>query len=296
MACTEQVLRFDCEGQPLLGVLSLPPAPAQTAVLIVVGGPQYRAGSHRQFVLLARSLAAGGIAALRFDVRGMGDSGGAQRSFEALDADIGAAIDALLAAVPGVHRIALWGLCDGASAALMYCHATRDARIGALCLANPWVRSEATLARTHVKHYYFERLRQRAFWTKLLSGQIALGAVAGLFRNLRLAWQKPATTGKAVSMPFQKRMAVGWRAFPGDILLLLSSDDHTAKEFLEVATTDPEWRGALQRAGVERRDLDGADHTFSEDDARQQVEALTLSWLKRTLSPGSQRLLGAPRC
>jgi alpha/beta superfamily hydrolase len=48
-------------------------------VLVIVGGPQYRAGSHRQFTLLARSLAEQGFAVLRFDYRGMGDSTGAMR-------------------------------------------------------------------------------------------------------------------------------------------------------------------------------------------------------------------------
>ena len=44
-----------------------------TAVLVVVGGPQVRAGSHRHFVQLARHLATHGHAVMRFDVRGMGD-------------------------------------------------------------------------------------------------------------------------------------------------------------------------------------------------------------------------------
>ena len=39
-------------------------------MVIVVGGPQYRAGSHRQFTLLARHIAAAGYPVLRFDARG----------------------------------------------------------------------------------------------------------------------------------------------------------------------------------------------------------------------------------
>ncbi|KAB8057318.1 hydrolase 1, exosortase A system-associated, partial [Janthinobacterium violaceinigrum] len=58
----------------LVGILSLPAAPGPRGVLIVTGGPQYRVGSHRQFVLLARALAAQGVPVLRFDLRGMGDS------------------------------------------------------------------------------------------------------------------------------------------------------------------------------------------------------------------------------
>lgn len=52
----EHALLLPCGQDTLVGVLSLPDAPSNTAVVIVVGGPQYRVGSHRQFVLLARAL------------------------------------------------------------------------------------------------------------------------------------------------------------------------------------------------------------------------------------------------
>jgi len=55
---------------------------AACGVLIVVGGPQYRVGSHRQFLLLSRRLAAEGHPVMRFDYRGMGDASGAMRGFE----------------------------------------------------------------------------------------------------------------------------------------------------------------------------------------------------------------------
>ncbi len=178
---------FDCAGERLVGVASLPAQPRMLGLVIVVGGPQYRAGSHRQFVLLARRVAAAGYAVLRFDYRGMGDSSGDLRSFEAVDADIGAAIGALRAAAPGVQRIAIWGLCDAASAALLYVDRQPAGEpLAGLCLVNPWVRSAATLARTHVKHYYWARLRQREFWAKLLTGQVAGRALSELRRNLAL--------------------------------------------------------------------------------------------------------------
>jgi alpha-beta hydrolase superfamily lysophospholipase len=74
---TEYPLRFDRAGVPLVGIVHPAGKPAgDIGVVVVVGGPQYRVGSHRQFVLLARDLAAAGIPTLRFDTRGMGDSGG----------------------------------------------------------------------------------------------------------------------------------------------------------------------------------------------------------------------------
>ena len=97
---------------------------------MIVGGPQYRAGSHRQFVRVSRALARAGYAVLRMDYRGMGDSEGDQRDFLGVEADIKAGIDALFDQVPSMQRAALWGLCDAASASLLYLHATRDRRIG----------------------------------------------------------------------------------------------------------------------------------------------------------------------
>ena len=276
---TETALAFPCEGERLLGVVSAregAPGTGDLGVVIVVGGPQVRAGSHRQFVQLARHLAAQGLPALRFDVRGMGDSSGPQLAFEHLAADIGAAIAALQQARPEVRRVALWGLCDAASAALLYLHERPDPRVAALCLANPWVRSEASLARTQVKHYYRQRLMQREFWLKLLRGGVAGAAWRDFIGSLRAA--RPAAP--AAQDSYQVRMAQAWRAFDRPILLLLSGDDYTAREFADVATSDPAWRGALAQPGVTRHDLRDADHTFSSPKAQREVEALTRGWLQ----------------
>ena len=87
MNYTEEAVTFPCEGQALVGVLAKPESPQDIGVVVIVGGPQYRAGSHRQFVLLSRALAVAGFAVLRFDYRGMGDSEGEQRDFESASVD-----------------------------------------------------------------------------------------------------------------------------------------------------------------------------------------------------------------
>ncbi|MEO8247891.1 MAG: hydrolase 1, exosortase A system-associated [Burkholderiales bacterium] len=275
----EEALLFDCSGETACGILSLPSAPATSGVVIVVGGPQYRAGSHRQFVHLARALAAAGHAVLRFDVRGMGDSSGEPRAFDAVSDDIKAAIDALQRTVPSIERVVLWGLCDAASAALLYWHQTRDARVGGMVLLNPWVRSEVTLARTQVKHYYRERLLEPAFWRKLLKGKVALGAISGLLGNLRKATSRGGEPAGA-ALPFQARMAVACNEFAGSILLIMSANDYTAREFEEYARGDRPWAQALARPQVLRRDVAEADHTFSNATARRAVEEWTCEWLQ----------------
>lgn len=285
MTCTEQPVVFDCAGESLVGVLAMPSAPADApadlAVLIVTGGPQYRAGSHRQFTLLARAIAAGGHPSLRFDCRGMGDSEGAMRSFERISEDIAAAIDTLFQhARPPVRRVVLWGLCDGASAALLYLHERADPRILGLCLANPWVRSATSLARTHVKHYYWRRLMQRQFWSKFLRGGVARQALADLMANLRLAarWRR---ADAASTVPYQQRMAQAWRSFTGEILLVLSGNDFVAREFCEQVNAEACWNGNLEVASLTRLDLATANHTFSDVADTKQVAAATLEWLQR---------------
>ena len=169
MQAEDRAIAFRCGGDTLYGILSLPAQPARRGVLVVVGGPQYRAGSHRQFTLLARSLAAQGIAAMRFDYRGMGDSEGAMRDFESVDEDLRAAIDAFMAQVPALREVALWGLCDAASAASLY--APSDQRVTGLALLNPWVRTDSGAAKATLKHYYGARLLDKELWKKLFSGR-----------------------------------------------------------------------------------------------------------------------------
>lgn len=287
-ATSEHCLQFGCEGDTLPGILSRPARPSPVGLVIVVGGPQYRVGSHRQFVQLARKVAAAGHAVLRFDYRGMGDADGAQRDFESVCADIEAAIAALRAAVPEVERVALWGLCDGASASLLMLDERPQTRLAGLCLLNPWVRSAQTQAAAQIKHYYARRLVDGAFWRKLLRGQVGLGRVvelAGSLRTLLNRRQAPSPPGQQLG--YQQRMARAWHAATCPLLLVLSGNDLTAREFIEAVAADPAWRGALTHSRLTRVDLPEADHTFSASAAKAAVEQATIQWLAQ-LAASSQ--------
>ena len=282
MTFTEHAVTFPCAGEQLLGIVAAPELPQATGVLIVVGGPQYRVGSHRQFLLLSRALAEAGYPAMRFDFRGMGDSTGELRDFEEVNEDIGAAINAFQAHCPQLERIVLWGLCDAASASLLYWDTTRDARVGGLVLLNPWVRSEATLARAYVKHYYGQRLVQPEFWRKLLTGRLDIGrALGGFIGSLRQARQQDPSTKKARVMSFQQRMLRGLQEFPGVSTIILSGNDYTAKEFLESANASAAWQEVLKQENVSMTEVPAADHTFSSAEWRSGVERLTIGWMKQ---------------
>ena len=276
---------FSVAGDMLPGIAALPERPYDCGVLIVVGGPQYRAGSHRQFLLLSRRLAEAGYPAFRFDCRGMGDGEGPMRSFEDISEDIGAAIDAFQRQCPQLSRCILWGLCDAASAILLYLNATGDARVGGVVLLNPWVRSEAGLAQTHIKHYYGQRLLQREFWTKLVTGKMD---VAASLRDFVASAGRSRLPSKCQNrqLSFRDRMAAGLRRFGGDVLLILSGRDYTAKEFIEYSRTDPAWSGLLTAGNIRKAEIPDADHTFSTAGWRADVENETLQWLARTRKTG----------
>ncbi|HEX8477279.1 MAG TPA: hydrolase 1, exosortase A system-associated, partial [Telluria sp.] len=264
-------LAFDCDGDRLYGVASVPAAPAERGVLIVVGGPQYRAGSHRQFTLLARALAGQGIAAMRFDVRGMGDSEGSARPFEDIGADLDAAVTAFMQNVPTLREVVLWGLCDGASAAALY--AARDARVKGLALLNPWVRTEAGAATATIKHYYRARLFDRTFWQKLASGKFDAGAAVRSAVQLAKTALAPAPASSTAVLPDQ--VYLGLVNFDGRLLVMLSGADLTAQEFQDASAATDGWRALMAQPRVTRHVLDGADHTCSRRDWHDQIAAWT---------------------
>lgn len=283
---TERALSFPCDGETLVGILHEGSPSASVGVVVVVGGPQYRVGSHRQFVLLARDLARHGVPVLRFDYRGMGDCGDGLGHFESIDADLRAAVDALCAR--GVRRVVIWGLCDAASAALFYAHS--DARVAGLVLLNPWVRTDAGMARAYMKHYYLKRLASREFWSKVVSGKFSprasLQSLLSLARKLR-GGAPPTVAAAEVATPntagaYVERMARGWEKFSGPVLLILSGNqDYVADEFRDLIGRARRWRNLVKRGSVERRDFAVANHTFSRADWRDQVAEWTRTWLQR---------------
>jgi exosortase A-associated hydrolase 1 len=267
-------------GNELVAVLAqpLPEEMVQgTGVVIVVGGPQTRVGSHRQFVLMSRALARAGYPCLRFDYTGMGDSPGPKPDFESAGADIRRACDALLQAVPACRRIVLWGLCDGASAALF--HARSDERIAAVIAANPWARSAATQSAAIVSEHYGSRLRSREFWKKLATGKINVLATAR--EALGHAWQarrsKASAKGEGVTLSLPARLAAALASPRALVHLQISGRDLTAAEFeLAMKAAD-----VMERSPATTLRLHDADHTFSDPAAWEAVIADTRGVLSR---------------
>ena len=286
----EEAKVFSCDGDTLVGILHRPENPAQRAVVIVVGGgPQYRVGGHRQLVLWSRRLCDQGIAVLRFDYRGMGDSYGDFVGFENIDTDIKAAIDYLFAEVAEVEEVVLWGECDAASAIMFY--AWSDPRVKGAVLLNPWVHTPAGQAKAYIKHYYWHRLKDKEFWKKVITLRFDIFAsLKSFLANLRSSLTN-STTSDAIqidseakpiprNLDIPSRMSIGFARFHAPIMLVMSGRDFVAREFDDLIASSHEWRDRMSRPEVVRYNIPDADHTFSTNEWRNSVISWAENWLK----------------
>lgn len=285
----ERALSFSCYDSQLYGILSLPEKAISRGVLIVVGGPQYRVGSHRQFMLLARNLASHGVPVMRFDCRGMGDSEGDVRNFENIEDDLCCAIDQFFEEVHFLKELVIWGLCDAASAALFY--AFQDLRVTGLVLLNPWVRTEESIAKARLKLYYVDRFFEREFWSKIWQGHFNFSEAAQFFLkdvSKTLAGKRGKTnilSNRASNEVYNTtllpdRMFDGLKCFTGKVLLITSGDDFTAQEFKDLVKASNKWQKLLRSPNVKHSDIPEADHTFSRREWSDQVAAWTKEWIQ----------------
>jgi pimeloyl-ACP methyl ester carboxylesterase len=225
MKTEQRAVRFTCCGTCLIGVVDVPERPLGRGVLIVPRPWQYRAGLHRQHTLLSRRLAPRGIATLRFDARGAGDSEGPSRPAAALAEDLACARREFTLVVPEVQEVVLWAMGEAASAAALY--ASTDARVRGLVLINPVLRAPA-------QPYAPERAPQPArvgelaFWTTLnAAGQDFAHTMA----TLRQQHQRTAADGTA---PLARRVAASLDGFDGRLLVLLAGAPSNARLFTEL--------------------------------------------------------------
>jgi len=285
VAHNEKAVIFKCGEERLIGIVHGAGC-AAVGVLVIVGGPQYRVGSHRQFLLLARYLANNHIPVMRFDYRGMGDSEGGFRTFENVGGDIRAAIDNFFETSPGLKSIILWGVCDAASAALFYGHS--DPRVRGMILLNPWGRTEAGEAKAYLRHYYVRRLFDKELRQKILGGKFELRkSFSSLldFVNKSRGEKVSTASGSGTNgemrdiAPLPERMCEGLKHFQGMVRIIISGDDLTAAEFQDMVKDSKTWQKLMRDKGVEYHFLPKANHTFSRRVWRDEVAEQTLRWV-----------------
>lgn len=275
----EKAIVFESAGNRLVGILHAPKQPSSVGVMVVVGGPQYRVGSHRQFVIMARRLADLGISVFRFDYAGMGDSEGSVTSFENVEADIQSALDTFFKISEGLENVVLWGLCDGASAASMF--AAKDKRIKGLVLVNPWVTDSKLRAQAYLSHYYSKRIFEKSLWRKILRGELSfrrvIKGVSEYIRQSRTAVSDVPSQGSKEH--FREKMLRNLLDFQGQILYIISGRDLTAAEFCKLEVSDTRWQQIYQSGKATKIEYPDADHTFSRRQLLDEMIEQTGAWV-----------------
>jgi pimeloyl-ACP methyl ester carboxylesterase len=135
----ERTLAFGDGG--LVGTICLPdkPRPGGVGQVLFNAGVVHRVGPHRINVRLARALARQGIASIRFDLAGMGDSprATAGRDFESQAVvDLRSAMDELGSAAD-LERFALFGFCSGGVHS--FAAAQADPRVAGIVLYDTYI-------------------------------------------------------------------------------------------------------------------------------------------------------------
>ncbi|TWU31521.1 serine aminopeptidase domain-containing protein [Novipirellula artificiosorum] len=155
----------------LLGIWCCPEKTldSTTAVIFVTPGVLHHAGPFRLHVDLARGLASDGIASLRFDLSGIGESfgiGTAGRSIDRAADELGQAID-WLSRNHGITKIILFGLCSGADDAIHT--ANQDPRIVGVVAMDGCGYATAKHFWHRIKDHYLRRLLRPTIWLRFLS-------------------------------------------------------------------------------------------------------------------------------
>lgn len=289
----EVVVRFGPAAN-LFGIISAPPARAREraatdlpAVLLLNAGAVHHVGPNRLYVALARHLARSGQTVLRMDIAGIGDSpahaGDADNvvySRSALD-DMGAAIE-LLRRDWGAREVRAVGLCSGAyhafkagvaglplNQAVMINPLTFFAKEG-MSLKYPEHRVAADIMRYRTNALRFSS------WLKLLRGRVNLWELAHVLarrvRGMTVRSLRAPARWLGISIPDD---------LPGELRAALK---HNVELHFVFAQGDPGLellrtqgggiaRRLLARGQIGLEQIEGADHTFTDLNARAKLAA-----------------------
>ena len=318
-ATNESPMRFG-SAQDLFGILCTPgarigAAAGTPAVMILNTGSNHRIGDARYAVLLARGLAARGIASLRVDLGGVGDSlraddprllGGGPDAYRRADlrlygrshtADVRAGLNAL--AARGYGPFILVGVCSGANAALNA--ALADPRVIGLALGNlpsfgrishgeEAAGAAATVPVHGVPVQYRLARALLGWWTRHCLTQV--------FQKVHMTFER--VLGRTVA-PIAGRIGVGRAGSAVHALRALSR--RKTQVLLLYSRDDPGFAGLEACFGADGRRLagipgmscvvfDGDDHVFSTSDLRDRLIARIEQHVRTVLSavvPGTRR-------
>ena len=262
---TQSPVRFGA-GNSLVGMVTTPAhqAPATTACLMFNMGANHRVGPRRINVKLAHSLAARGMASLRFDLGGVGDSDAFDSAHDLQTRsvhDLQAAMD-LIERMLGIRQFVIVGLCSGVEHAVSV--AAVDNRVLALSLFDGFAFPE-----------------RRARWERTLRRALAAPAHPS-FPGKAKRWLLRHLTGNPSAKPLpgfltEKQPPEVMAAWFGSMLNRLAERKVALQLLysgsLHVCDRDRDQIGALAREPfaqvMEYQFMRNVDHTFCTAEGQQ---------------------------
>jgi exosortase A-associated hydrolase 1 len=280
---TEEPVQFESNAKRLYGILHRPTPgiKPEVAVMMVVGGPQTRVGSHRLYVQLARFLCRHGITVFRFDYEGLGDSEGDFVGSRRAEASIHAGMTYLRNNLTNQAKSVIWSLCDGSAPSISYAARSQGA-VDGLILCNPYVFSDdQDLSRAVLKHYYLQRLISLDFWIKLFSFRVKFRESGQSLLYTAKRSRSSLKTGAGAEFetretPLSEFFLDSLIRYSGLVKFILSTDDLAAQKFADFLNAHGEIKQLVADKRLSKIFIDGADHTFTEPGKKAEMFDITL--------------------
>ena len=290
--------------QSLFGILAEPieispqNSRSETVILMLNVGANHRIGPNRLYVQMARSWAASGYRAFRFDLTGIGDSFAKEGFFNKnlyekdSTADVRFAIDCLVA--KGCKKIVLTGICSGAFVAFQT--ALVDPRVTVQILMNPRLleyqveKEKGTLQsamQSYYKstHFYQRELLNPKVYRRLLRGEVDVNGIAKRFQIVFKARLKRVFNALLKSAPDDLSVLAQVKQLSArgtDTLLIMATQDD-GRDYIDIQLgTQCSYMQGRPNFGMVL--VENADHTFSNSKSQQFVIAAVHQHLEKFLT------------
>ncbi len=264
---TEEPVTIVSDGQMMRGVLHLPTTRVpHPAIILLHGFTGDKTGPHRLFVHAARAFAAAGIATLRFDMRGSGESEGEFQdvTIPSEVRDSQAALDWLLTRPEiDTNRVGLLGLSLGGILASIVAGRSTG-RISSLAYWSAAANAEVFM------HTANRTAEKSGVSTESLMNQLqTMGYI--------MVWSHPVGL-PMVQTFFQQEPLAELQSYTGNALIIHNSGDPTVPVSQGHAYADHFGTRATIHI------LDDNTHTFDNPPNEQQAIQLTIDWLKQAFT------------
>jgi pimeloyl-ACP methyl ester carboxylesterase len=260
----------------LSALLDVPDGDLRGGVVVVHGWGGCRVGPHRILVEAARSLNARGLATLRFDLGGRGQSEGdpLATDLDSMIDDATLAVEVLRARI-GTLPIGMLGMCSGGNVALAVAALHDGVDAVATWSTYPFQEQKTgkqeSGRRGHFLKVYLSKALRPSTWARLVRGRVNLKLVR------RVLFRKAEQEGEGGRNMHRSRREVvaPLTRYAGRVLFLYGGSDP------EAGQAETVFRAFCGENGIdaEFQTVEGANHNFYSLDWKRQVIERTTDWL-----------------